>query len=263
MKTPPAGTLEADPQVSQTPVSSTATATDPACQDIAGRIISDQVESALLEKPLPFQVYLPPCYGQQADLRYPVLYLLHGLHSDQTQWEQLGLALSADKLIQSGESLPFLVIMPKIPDVSTYPSQLNEQVYAEELLPYVDAHYQSRAERDFRAIGGLSRGATWALRIGLSQWQLFGKIGLHSVAIEYDEVKSWVRTLSAMNAEDIPGLFLDVGDQDEDRLSAQSLDQALSQAEIPHSYHLYTGSHNEAYWSEHLPSYLEWYTRGW
>ena len=45
------------------------------------------------------------------------------------------------------------------------------------LVPYVDTHYNTCAERDCRAIGGLSRGAQWALRIGLAEWQTFGAIG--------------------------------------------------------------------------------------
>lgn len=239
------------------------TATTATCEDATRKIVSDQLESAQAEEELPFLMYLPPCYGQNPAQRYPVIYLLHGLYADETLFSDLGLLSAADHLENSGESSPFLVVMPRIPDISNYPDSTNARFMVEELLPYVDAHYQTRAERFSRAIGGVSRGATWALRIGLSEWQYFGKIGLHSLAMDYSEVKSWVNVLAELEQEDRPELFMDVGNLDEDQDSAQSLDFELNNAGLPHSYHLFIGAHNEDYWRNHLPTYLEWYTQDW
>lgn len=239
------------------------TATTAICEDVTGRIVSDQLESAQAGEELPFLVYLPPCYGQNPAKQYPVIYLLHGLYADETLFSDLGLLSTADHLENSGESGMFLVVMPRIPDISNYPDDTNASFMVEELLPYVDAHYQTRTERSSRAIGGVSRGATWALRIGLSEWQYFGKIGLHSLAMDYSEVKSWVNVMAELEQEDRPELFMDVGNLDEDQDSAQSLDFELNNAGLPHSYHLFIGAHNEDYWRNHLSTYLEWYAQDW
>ncbi len=45
------------------------------------------------------------------------------------------------------------------------------------LLPWLDQHYNTCTERACRAIGGMSRGAAWAVRLGFTDWKDFGEVG--------------------------------------------------------------------------------------
>lgn len=228
-----------------------------------GWIVSDQISGEPLEEALPFWAYLPPGYGQNPDQRYPALYLLHGLNFDENQWKNLGLAAAMDALIAAEKIPPFIVILPRIPNISTYPSSYNARIFANYLIPYVDARYQTLPERDSRAIGGLSRGAAWALRIGMQDGEFFSRIGLHSLSMTGEEINTWVSKLKALNPQDQPALYMDAGNGDEDQNSAQFLSYQLNHESIPHLFILLEGDHNTDYWAEHLSDYLQWYSSGW
>ena len=139
-----------------------------------------ELHSAAMNEILPFSVYYPPCYGNGVQDVYPALYLLHGQTFDDTQWQRLGITLLADHLIQTGRTLPFLIIMPY--EQFHYRPVKNNQfpvALLDELLPWVESNLHAKSERYWRAIGGISRGASWAVRLGLQHWDLFGAIGAH------------------------------------------------------------------------------------
>ncbi|MFZ3069854.1 MAG: alpha/beta hydrolase-fold protein, partial [Anaerolineaceae bacterium] len=232
------------------------------CQARTGTLASVQFESALLGREVYMRIYFPPCYTAQSEKPYPVLYLLHGLEGDETQWESLGLAEELDRLIEVGTAEPMLVVMPRETDTKGYPHSDFPQVFIEELVPFIDSHYTTQTERSGRMIGGISRGASWALRIGVGNYAMFSKVGLHSLPLEFDEGNEWAAELAALEPEDRPALFLDSGHRDKDIDFTRSFEWALTTAGIPHTWYLFSGYHNEAYWSEHLPIYLEWYAQG-
>lgn len=257
----PTPTSSATPNLAKATLTLFPTATG--CDEITGKMVSATLESETLGKVYPFEVYLPPCYDPKNPVGYPVLYLLHGLRADQTQWEEIGVLAEADRMILAQEVSPFIVVMPLIPDLDTYPSELNGQVIIGELMPYIDGHYATQADAAHRAIGGLSRGAVWALRLAGSDWGVFGKVGLHSSALDDWEIGQWVATLKALPAEERPQLYLDSGVEDPDLSCGVKLEAALAKANIPHLWNMFAGSHDMAYWSAHLGIYLEWYAQGW
>ena len=69
------------------------------CLEKTGRIEERQLDSEVLDDPLEYLVYLPPCYFEQLDRHYPVLYLLHGQTYTNQHWIDLGAADLADRLI--------------------------------------------------------------------------------------------------------------------------------------------------------------------
>ena len=66
----------------------------------------------MLPLPLSYRIYLPPCYDEMEDARYPVLYLIHGQNFNDDQWDRLGVDESADALIAAEEMSPLLIVMP-------------------------------------------------------------------------------------------------------------------------------------------------------
>jgi enterochelin esterase-like enzyme len=173
-------------------------------------------------------------------------------------WSEIGAGETADSLIAGGDAPPLIIVMPRERRDPRFGDAL-----VNDILPYVDSHYRTLADRDHRALGGMSRGAGWALHIGLQNPGLFGALGLHSLGIFYaDETKvsGW---LDKLPPDLRPRFYLDVGDNDSLVVSADWLDRALARRDIAHDYHLNPGSHTRAYWTEHLPDYLRWYTANW
>jgi enterochelin esterase-like enzyme len=218
-----------------------------------------------LPRPLLFRIYLPPCYDEQPKRHYPVLYLIHGQGFTDDQWERLGVPQTADALISSGEIPPFLVVMPR-DQVWTQPSvDKFGQALVEALIPWVDGHYRTFPERGQRAIGGLSRGAAWAVHLGLSHWELFGAIGAHSLPVFWEDVPDVQGWIDQIPINSFPRLYLDIGDRDRPEVleSAAWFEKLLIEMDIPHEWHLFSGEHDEAYWKSHVEQYIRWYSAGW
>ena len=186
-----------------------------ACWEAGGDVQIDQLDSELLPQPLEFRVYTPPCYAMQSERRYPVLYLIHGQTFNDDQWDRLGADEQLDRLVARGEIDPFMIVMPR-DRVWTQPDEDNfGQAVVQDLIPFIDENYRSLNERQYRAVGGLSRGAAWAIHLGFSQWEYFGVIGGHSLPVFWTDgyrIDDW---LIEIPAEELPLIWVDVGDRDQ------------------------------------------------
>ena len=255
------------PTVTRTPVptfaipTETPTVTPLACLSQPGR-----VEAGTLESTNPSQgyfIYLPPCYAEKKDERYPVLYLLHGQTYNADQWIRLGAVDVINNLILFGETIPFIIVFPDdhywyTPAGATFGARL-----ADELIPYIDQTYRTIPDPRFRAIGGMSRGAGWALQLGLTRPDLFRIIGLHSLAVfqrDASKVDDWIQSIPLASR---PTIFMDIGEDDQELASTQSIENIFTQFDLPHEWHLYSGDHTEEYWSAHVEEYLRWYAGQW
>ena len=245
--------------------SPTATATTvPTATPLACLTQPGSVESASLDESKPpqqFLVYLPPCYDEQPDLRYPVLYLLHGQTYTDDQWVRMGAPATADRLIHSGAAAPFLMVFPddrywNLPPGPGFGDRLIGMV-----VPYVDAHYRTLADAPHRALGGLSRGGGWAIHMILTEYTLFGIVGLHSPVIFKSNSAFLDKLMADVPSDEWPRLWLDGGDRDGELGNIRRFESLLTAYEVPHEWRLYAGDHTESYWSAHLKEYLQWYTQ--
>ncbi|MBF8257515.1 MAG: hypothetical protein HW375_2422 [Anaerolineales bacterium] len=202
-----------------------------------------------MARSLPIRVYLPPCYQDQGRQDYPVLILIHGLQSTDSQWDDLGVNETADALIRDGTLQPMVIVMPWEPEF---------------LLPYIRATYAGDGDPELAAIGGLSRGAGWALRIGLHHPELFGAIGLHSPAVlppDMFYLADWVA--QARQASQVPRLWIDVAERDTSRAGAEELAGLLDDLGLSYAWSSAPGEHSAAYWSSRMADYLRWYGKSW
>jgi enterochelin esterase-like enzyme len=235
----------------------------PACLSRAGRIVDGVLDTVLLAKPMRYHVYLPPCYAEEPQRRYPVLYLLHGQGYDEEQWVRLGAPTTADGLIASKEISPLIMVFPY--DYShLQPREYRfEDTFMEVLIPQIDMAYRTRQGAAQRAIGGLSRGGAWALHLGIHHPDVFGSIGAHSPAIFSSDTGSLPLYLRDIPAEKLPRIYIDAGDADSQLQTSQNFKKFLDAGDIPHEWHQYVGFHNEDYWGAHVEDYLRWYAQGW
>ena len=140
-------------------------------------------------------VYTPPAYDTADGTRYPVLYLQHGAGEDETSWTKQGRAnFILDNLIATGDAMPMIVVMesgyaltgplpPMGPGLLQPISEAFRALVLDDLVPMVDATYRTLADREHRAVAGLSMGGRQALHVGLSQLDTFASIGAFSGAL--------------------------------------------------------------------------------
>ena len=244
-------------------VSPIATKEETPCLDKVGLIQPFSISVSGTQDEISGRVYTPPCYGTDLDQNYPTLYLLHGATESDQQWEDLGVDELVDTLISRDDLPPLIIIMPREDSWIPLPENLFGDHLVNDLIPWVDAHYRTLVDREYRAIGGLSRGGNWAVRIGIMNWDLFEAIGAHSAPLFYgdlDRIPGWIE---AIPESKIPRLYLDIGGDDTDWEDAAAFESLLVELSVPHSWHQFPGMHEESYWHAHLDEYLLWYSSGW
>jgi enterochelin esterase family protein len=141
-------------------------------------------------------VYTPPGY-ESGKGKYPIFYLLHGAGDCDEAWTSVGRAgFILDNLIAAGKAKPMVVAMPAghtrasgfgpRPDASTNsaasrpPADEFVQDFLNDIMPYVENHYRVHANRQHRAIAGLSMGGSQTLNIAIPHLDEFAYIGVFS-----------------------------------------------------------------------------------
>jgi len=250
---------------SKSPIASSSTPVSTRVCLEPGKIILGQYRSQNLTLPMDYRVYLPPCYADHPQERYPVLYLIHGQGYTDDQWVRLGITKTADKLIAAHQIPPLIIVMPRDRIWDPPPQNQFGTVLIHQLIPYIDEKYPTVADRDHRAIGGLSRGAGWAVHLGLSHWEMFSEIGAHSLAVFAGDVQMIPKWLDQIPVNARPEIFVDIGSHDRPEMLEWTywFERLLTERHFPHEWYLYEGFHDEAYWEAHLEQYIRWYTQAW
>jgi enterochelin esterase-like enzyme len=114
--------------------------------------------------------------------------LQHGWGEDETAWSNQGHAnLIMDNLIAEGKIEPFIVVMTygmtnevRFGGLRNFDAKDFETVLVDELVPYIDANFQTRADKNHRAMAGLSMGGFETKIITLRRPEVFGYYGLMS-----------------------------------------------------------------------------------
>jgi enterochelin esterase-like enzyme len=145
-------------------------------------------------------VYTPPDYDMRTSARYPVLYLQHGGGEDETGWtKQAHANFILDNLLASGSCKPMIVVMAygyarragqPLPDLTGKPFGSPEMMRAMQemaaafeddmtqvLIPYIDSNFRTIADRDHRAMAGLSMGGMQTFQVTFNHLDLFSYIG--------------------------------------------------------------------------------------
>ena len=158
-------------------------------------------------------VYTPPAYhdAANAETRFPVLYLQHGAGEDETGWSrQGGVNFIMDNAILGNSSSFFAFLGASVPKAremivvmdngyATYATPNSDKhdrsgiysfpgteafgaVMVQELIPMIDRTYRTIANRNHRAMAGLSMGGSQTMAITLAHLDLFSYIGTFSGA---------------------------------------------------------------------------------
>ncbi len=133
-------------------------------------------------------VYTPPGY-MNGNESYPVLYLVHGAGDSADSWTSVGHAnYILDNLLASDSAEPMIIVMP----FGHTPQREDTDMLAntdfgddlhQDLIPFIDSQFRTIADRDHRAMAGLSMGGAHTLRFGLPRPDVFSHIGVFSMGL--------------------------------------------------------------------------------
>ncbi len=262
----------------------------------AGGVTQDNlaIKSDVLGVEKKYAIYLPEGY-QTSGKSYPVLYLLHGAGGNQSAWIRNGKVKAiADKAVEEGKAVEMIIVMPDAgaPRQGYFNGIKGEWRYEDyffgELIPHIEKTYRCLADRDHRAIAGLSMGGGGTLYYALHHPEMFAAACPLSPYAALDKELIFSRFTEAgylkgvtreefdayyrrhnltdiINNADAAALegfrqvrwWVDCGDDDFLYMDSSSIHIIFRQKEIKHEYRVRDGAHTWDYWRTGLPMVLE------
>lgn len=206
-------------------------------------------------------VYTPP--GYSADRKYPVLYLLHGIGGDETEWQRACKPeVILDNLIADGKVLPMILVMPNGRAQKNDRAEGNvfaaapafEKFEADllgDVIPAIESRYSVIADREHRALAGLSMGGGQSLNFGLAHLDKFAWVGGFSSAPNTKQPPQLLPDPETARQQ-LKLLWLACGNQDGLINISQRVHAYLKEHHVPHIWHVDSHGHDPTEWSKNL-----------
>lgn len=247
------------------------------------------LESKLLGRAVDYSILYPINYQRagNAEKKFPVVYLLHGYTGHHTNWiERTRVALYATHydlfiVMVEGENGWYT-------DSATVPNDKFESYILQELMPDVEKRFRVSAERDGRAIAGLSMGGYGALKFGFKYPSRFGMVASMSGALGaaswtdsdlknleavrqsllktlgpigsstrlQNDLLKLTREVSADGIKLLPVIYFDCGTEDRLFPTNRSYADLLVERKIPHEFRQLPGNHSWPYWDQQVREIL-------
>ncbi|MEP6789654.1 MAG: alpha/beta hydrolase family protein, partial [Acidobacteriota bacterium] len=243
--------------------------------------------SKLMAHDMPYRVILPNGYDDKvnATVKYPVIYLLHGLTGHYTNWAD------KTKLSDYASKHSFILVMPEgndgwYTDSVSVPNDKYESYIVKELIPEIDGKFRTMANREHRVIAGLSMGGYGSLKFGLKYPDMFSLVGSFSGAIDAplrgqthtnyrpsimavfgaddsplrkeNDVFTIVSKISAERLKRLPFLYFACGTEDLVNFQLnRDFAGLLIEKKIPHEYRELPGAHTWEFWDDQVREFLD------
>lgn len=213
-------------------------------------------------------VYLPPNYDE--GVNYPVLYLLHGIGGDETEWLRFAQPnVILDNLIADGKAKPMIVVMP---NGRALPNDRAEgEIFSREkiegfakferdlldyLIPAIEAKYSVAADREHRALAGLSMGGGQSLNICLGNLDTFAWLGGFSSAPNTKPAAESIPDPETVK-EKLKLFYLSCGNQDGLINFSQGMQRYLKEHGISHVWNVDDFGHDPNTWGSNLYYFVQ------
>jgi len=205
-------------------------------------------------------IYTPPGYETSENVRYPVLYLFHGMGDKEDAWTIVGRAnFIVDNLLAAKKARPLVIVMPYGHTPSAPPDMRSlgnygafEKDLIEDIIPYVQKNYRVSKDQKDRAIAGLSMGGGQSLTIGLGNIDLFGWIGAFSSAVPREPKLDELLSNAKVKKDKLNLLWIGCGNKDFLFKANQNLITRLNTEKIKHVAHITGGGHEWRLWRRYL-----------
>jgi len=208
-------------------------------------------------------VYTPPGYSKK--IKYPVMYLLHGIGGDEKEWLNGGKPqVIMDNLYALGKVQPMIIVMPngramkddravgnifdsaKVQAFATFEKDL-----LNDLIPFVEKKYNVYTDRENRAIAGLSMGGGQSLNFGLGNLDKFAWVGGFSSAPNTKAPEVLVPDPEKAKQQ-LKLLWISCGDADGLISFSKRTHDYLQKNDVPHIYYIEPGVHDFKVWKNGL-----------
>ena len=248
----------------------------------AGTVDTVSIYSNSMHKYIKAVVIKPDSYKKKKN-SFPVVYLLHGYDGWFSNW-----ILRVPELINYADEDQIIIVCPDGAKSSWYFDSPIDTAYkyethiAIEVVVFIDKNYRTIANKNHRAITGLSMGGQGALFLALRHSDIFGAAGSMSGGVDLKEnknrfdiskrigdtilhAKEW-HDLAVINLiENYTNtgvkIIFDCGDKDIFIDTNRRLHQKMMQLKIKHEYIERPGEHNWQYWSNAIPFQLLFFQR--
>ena len=226
-----------------------------------GKLELIEYESKTVGTTRKMQVYTPPGYSK--DKKYPVLFLLHGIGGDETEWQRFATPdVMLDNLIADGKAVPMIIVMPNGRAQKNDRAEGNvfaagpafaafEQDLLKDVIPAIDSRYSVQADREHRALAGLSMGGGQSLNFGLAHLDTFAWVGGFSSAPNTKPPAQLVPDPAAATRQ-LKLLWLSCGNKDGLIRISQGMHTYLKQNNVPHIWHVDGNGHDATHWRNNL-----------
>jgi len=208
----------------------------------------------------------PPGYTK--DEKYPVLYLLHGIGGDETEWQRFATPnVLLDNLIADGKAKPMIIVMPNGRAQKNDRAEGNvfasapafaafEQDLLNDVIPAIESRYSVQADREHRAVAGLSMGGGQSLNFGLAHLDTFAWIGGFSSAPNTKAPEELIPD-PAKTKKQLELLWLSCGNKDGLIRISQRMQRYLKEHEIPHVWNVDSYGHDPTHWRNNLYHFIQ------
>ena len=205
-----------------------------------------------------FYMYTPPGYDENINVKYPVLYILHGGGEDERGWATQGKTdLILDNLIAEGKANPMVIVMPD-GNTNTDFAGFGEKtlkVFETEMkqciIPLVEKNYRVETDAKNRALAGLSMGGIQTLYVGINNTDMFSYLGVFSSGwilpmlgdladSQYEFMKNNVDQIN----NNLKSLWISMGGKEDIAYNnCQVMLAKLDEMKIKYEYSEYPGGH--------------------
>ncbi len=208
-------------------------------------------------------IYTPPGYSK--DMKYPVLYLLHGIGGDEKEWLNGGQAqVILDNLYAENKIEPMILVFPNgraMKDdraVGNIFDSLKVRAFAtfekdllNDLIPFIEKKYPVIKDSEHRAIAGLSMGGGQSLNFGLGNMDKFAWVGGFSSAPNTKKPEELLPNPGMAKAK-LKLLWISCGDKDGLINFSERTHDYLDKNNVSHIYFVDHGYHDFSVWKNSL-----------
>jgi putative tributyrin esterase len=247
-----------------------------------------KLSSKLMAREMPYRIILPKNYAASKTEKFAVLYLIHGLTGHFNDWAD------KTKLRDYAANYNYIIVMPEgdngwYSDSATVANDRYESYIVQELLPEIDTNYRTLADRQHRAIAGLSMGGYGSLKFGLKFPEKFVVVGSFSGALGAaswsdktlgngwkvltdsimgvygaegsqtradNDIYKMLREISPEKVKTLPYIYLDCGTEDGLITQNRDFSALLVEKKIPHEFRELPGKHDWVFWDSQVQEFL-------
>ncbi|MGI8788648.1 MAG: alpha/beta hydrolase [Pyrinomonadaceae bacterium] len=250
---------------------------------------SYKLNSRLMVREMPYRIILPVNYQSEKAQRYPVVYLLHGLTGSFDNWTE------RSKVVEYAAKYNYILVTPEgangwYADSATVPNDKYESYIVQELVPEIDKKFRTVADRNHRAVAGLSMGGYGAIKFGLKEPEMFVLVGSFSGALQAasltekmlgngwkaltdsimsvygaedsqtrkaNDVFKIVREMPADKMKNLPFIYFACGTEDGLIGTNREFSALLLEKKIPHEFRESPGIHDWKFWDAQIQEFLK------